>query len=418
MPPEIQHLFDHIKIKAKELNHLSLGRRHQILKDLAQYLLQSIPQIIKENQKDLKNYEPSNPLYDRLLLSENRIRDIIKDINNVLTLPDPLHLVLEEKELTNKMCLKKITVPLGIIGIIYEARPNVTIDTAVLAIKSGNAAILRGSSSCFCSNTILIKLIQKALKKNKIAPVCISLYPPDRKLINYFLRANHVIDVIIPRGSHALIQKVRKIATVPVIETGAGVVHTYVDYNAKLEQAVQIIINAKTQRPSVCNALDTLLIHQDIYLQLLPLLAAKIAVNNVEIRADQKAYAILKQNYPLQLLKKAKISDFGREYLSLKMSIKIVKDINEGLAHINKYSSKHSEAIISQDRANQNRFLTEVDAAAVYSNASTRFTDGAQFGLGAEIGISTQKLHARGPMGLKEITTYKWQIRGAGQIRQ
>ncbi len=418
MDKKIASLLSKTKNASYSLNLLSFQKRNSILKEIAKQLKKNAKKIITDNKKDLKKYSKDHPLHDRLLLNQERIKGIISDIQNVIKLPDPLNRILEKKNLKNGMHLKKITVPLGVIGIIYEARPNVTIDAAVLCIKSGNAVVLRGASDCIHSNKILVKLMKDALKKHKIPEDCIQLYPPDRSYVPDFLKANEYIDVIIPRGSEKLIQMTRKNASVPVIETGAGVVHTFVDESCNLKKSSEIVFNAKVHRPSVCNALDTAIIHEKIYRKFLPELAVRLKEKKVEIRADNKAHSILCKIYPKALLKKAKESDYGKEYLSLKMSIKVVKNIDEALEHIRKYSSKHTEAILTKNISHQKRFLSEVDAAAVFVNASTRFTDGAQFEIGAEIGISTQKLHARGPMGLNELTSYKWQIIGKNHIRK
>ena len=310
-------------------------------------------------------------------------------------------------------------VPIGLIGVIYESRPNVTTDVAGICIKSGNAVVLKGGKDGRESYKVLHKIIAKALTDAKVSKESVQFIDPKIKGgAEEIIKANGLVDVVVPRGSQNLINFVRDNATVPVIETGAGVCHTFVDASADLSKSTEIVFNAKTQRPSVCNALDTLLVHEKIAKEFLLMLASLLIPKEVEIFADSKSFSILKNDYDKTLLKKAKESDFGREFLSLKMSIKVVGGINEALSHIKKYSSKHSEAILSNDKTNLARFLNEVDAAVVYNNASTRFSDGAVFGLGSEIGISTSKLHARGPMGPREMTTYKWVVEGKYSVRK
>jgi glutamate-5-semialdehyde dehydrogenase len=320
---------------------------------------------------------------------------------------------MENKTLENGLQLRKVTVPLGVIGIIYEARPNVTFDVFTLALKSGNGLVLKGGSDADFSNRAIMSLIHQVLEKHGLPVAAVQLLPPDRAATKALLEAVGFVDVIIPRGSQGLINFVRENAKVPVIETGAGIVHTYLDESANLAQAQDIIHNSKTRRPSVCNSLDCLIIHEH-QLEKLESLIQPLLKSGVQIFADDRAFAQLQGH---ELIQKANESHFGTEFLSLRMSIKTVKNLDEALDHIATYSSKHSEAILSENQENINRFLMEVDAAAVYANASTAFTDGNQFGLGAEIGISTQKLHARGPMALKELTSYKWIINGNGQIR-
>jgi glutamate-5-semialdehyde dehydrogenase len=352
-------------------------------------------------------------MYDRLLLTEERILNIAGEIIQVSALPSPLHHVLESKTLENGLSLEKTTVPLGVIGIIYEARPNVTFDVFTLALKSGNGLVLKGGSDADYSNRAIMSLIHQVLVNNDLPTSAFQLLPADRAATKALLEAVGFVDVIIPRGSQGLINFVRENAKVPVIETGAGIVHTYVDESADLEKAKKIAFNAKTRRPSVCNSLDCLIINE-IHLQVLNDLIQPMLESKVQIYADEKAFAALDTN---ELISRADESHFGTEFLGLKLAIKTVANLDEALDHIATYSSKHSEAIISENQENIDRFLLEVDAAAVYANASTAFTDGAQFGLGAEIGISTQKLHARGPMALKELCSYKWIVRGNGQVR-
>ena len=372
--------------------------------------------ILEANQKDIERMDPTDPMVDRLLLNTSRLEGIAADIRNVASLPSPLDSLLEERVLPNGLNLKKVTVPIGVIGIIYEARPNVTFDVFALCLKSGNATVLKGGSDAMYSNIAIVELIHSVLKEHGINPDTIYLLPAEREAAAVMLNAVGYIDMIIPRGSQKLIDFVRNNAKVPVIETGAGIVHTYFDKSGDLELGKQVIFNAKTRRPSVCNALDTLIIHLD-RLGDLPALVEPLQEKQVLLFADEAAFLALQSFYPEELLHRAEPEHFGTEFLSLKMSIKTVASLDEALEHIARYSSRHSEAIIATDPDTTATFLKLVDAAVVYANTSTAFTDGAQFGLGAEIGISTQKLHARGPMALKELTTYKWIIEGNGQVR-
>ncbi len=372
--------------------------------------------ILKENQKDLDRMPADDPKYDRLKLTEKRIKDIAGDLRNVASLSSPLYKVLEERTLKSGLELQKLTVPLGVIGIIYESRPNVTFDVFSLCLKSGNATVLKGGSDAHYSNLAIVSIIHKVLEKHHLPTSILYLLPSERQAAGVLLDAVGLVDIIIPRGSQQLINYVREHAKVPVIETGAGIVHTYVDISADLKKATDIVCNAKTRRPSVCNALDTLLIHED-RLSDLNHICQPLIEHKVILYADEKAYAALKGHYTENLLNQAKTEDFGTEFLSLKLSIKVVSSLGEALDHIACYSSKHSEAIVAENQQTTDLFLKSVDAAVVYANTSTAFTDGAQFGLGAEIGISTQKLHARGPMALGELTSYKWVLRGHGEIR-
>lgn len=383
-------------------------------------LADSIPShqeaILQANQKDIERMDPADPMVDRLLLNASRLDAIAADIRNVASLPSPLDALLEERVLPNGLNLKKVTVPIGVIGIIYEARPNVTFDVFALCLKSGNATVLKGGSDAMYSNIAIVELIHSVLKQHGINPDTLYLLPAEREAAAVMLNAVGYIDMIIPRGSQKLIDFVRNNAKVPVIETGAGIVHTYFDKSGDLDLGKHIIFNAKTRRPSVCNALDTLVIHQE-RLADLPALVEPLQEKRVVLFADEMAFRALQGFYPDDLLHRAEPEHFGTEFLSLKMSVKTVSTLEEALEHIARYSSRHSEAIIATDPETTATFLKRVDAAVVYANTSTAFTDGAQFGLGAEIGISTQKLHARGPMALKELTTYKWIIEGNGQTR-
>lgn len=387
-----------------------------VLKDLAATLIGETDAILAENKKDLDRMDPADYKYDRLQLTAARIKDIAADMVNVAGLPSPLGEIMSEKTLANGLHISKVRVPLGVIGIIYEARPNVTLDVFSLCFKTGNVCLLKGGSDAAFSNIALTGLIHRVLEKHGIDPAIVQLLPAEREATAALLNAVGFVDVLIPRGSQQLIDYVRQHSRVPVIETGAGVVHTYFDETGDAAKGAAIICNAKTRRVSVCNSLDCLLINNR-RLSDLPALAKPLAEKNVEIFADEDSYAALKDHYPSPLLHRALPEHFGTEFLSLKMSVKTVGDIQEALEHIAEHSSRHSEAIISENAAHQRLFLSQVDAAAVYVNVSTAFTDGAQFGLGAEIGISTQKLHARGPMGLEELTSYKWMVEGDGQTR-
>ncbi len=390
--------------------------KNQILFEIALSLEEHLSEIIQENAKDLAKMNPNDPMRDRLLLTEERIKSLADSVRDITLLPDPAGVSLLSKTLKNGLLLEKVAVPLGVVGIIYESRPNVTIDVAALCIRSGNAVVLRGGTDAWHSNAILVKIIHLALSKCGFSTDLVRLMPTDREHVSTLLTAVKYIDVIIPRGSEALIQRVRKESLVPTIETGAGVCHTYVSEFADLSKAIPVVVNAKVSRPSVCNSLDTILLHQNQAEEFLNLLAPELLKYNVTIYADILSYEILsKLNYPLVQI--AEESDFGREFLDYACSIKIVNSLKEALKHIANFSSRHSEAIISEDESEANYFLKAVDAAAVYWNASTRFTDGGVFELGAEIGISTQKLHARGPFALEKLVTEKWIIKGNGQVR-
>ncbi|WP_026955636.1 glutamate-5-semialdehyde dehydrogenase [Algoriphagus vanfongensis] len=410
---DFSEIFQSVKNSSRKLAGIKDQKVQEILADLADLMVSQQAFLLEENQKDLDKMDPANPMYDRLLLTPERIEGIAAEMRQVSKLPSPLQIRLEEKMLPNGLFLEKVTVPLGVIGIIYEARPNVTFDVFSLAIKSGNGLLLKGGSDADFSNRAIMRLIHQSLENHALPQEAFQLLPPDRAATKALLEAVDFVDVIIPRGSQGLINFVRENAKVPVIETGAGIVHTYVDESADLEKAKAIIYNSKTRRPSVCNSLDCLIIHQNRLNDLNDLMQPMID-SGVKIYADSLAFEALEPN---ELISRADDSHFGTEFLSLKLAIKTVLNIEEAIAHITEHSSRHSEAIISEDQEAIEQFLLEVDAAAVYVNASTAFTDGAQFGLGAEIGISTQKLHARGPMALRELTSYKWIIRGNGQTR-
>ena len=401
---------------ASSIQKASDQTKRNILLTLAKEIDGQREVILRENVKDVERMEDGNPKKDRLVLNESRINDLITGLGNVADLPDPTGRLLYETTTVEGLHIQKVTVPLGTVGVIYESRPNVTIDVAALCLRSGNCAVLRGGSDAMYSNQILVELIHRALVAHDISPECIQLLPTGRHLVKELLEAEKLIDIIIPRGSQELIDFVRNHSKVPTIETGAGVCHTFVSKTAQLDHAASIVVNAKVSRPSVCNALDTLLVESPVATSFLPMIVSGMAKHNVEIFADSHALSIL-QKAGYNRLKPAIEADFGREFLDFKCSVKVVKDLDDALNHIRKYSSKHSEAIITEDPLAIERFLNEVDAAAVYTNASTRFTDGGVFGLGAEIGISTQKLHARGPFALEKLITEKWLITGKGQTR-
>ncbi|MCL9967845.1 MAG: glutamate-5-semialdehyde dehydrogenase [Aquirufa antheringensis] len=408
--------FQRTRFAASSLAMANGDSRNEVLASLAELIRVNMAKILKENQQDVDAMAFDHPMRDRLLLTQERLGALADSVISVMQLPDPAGQVLSKKTLPNGLELSKITVPLGVVGVIFESRPNVTIDVAALCIRSGNAVVLRGGSDAFHTNTILVQMIHRALEKHGFSTDLVYLMPTDRVHVTTLLTAVKFIDVIIPRGSEALIQRVRKESLVPTIETGAGVCHTYVAASAELSMAVNIVVNAKVSRPSVCNSLDTIVVHQSIAAEFLRLVAVPLQNYSVKIYADNVAFETLAQvSYPF--LERATESDFGREFLDFACSIKVVRDLPEALAHISNYSSRHSEAIVSSDEIEAKFFLSTVDAAAVYWNASTRFTDGGEFGLGAEIGISTQKLHARGPFALEKLVTEKWIGIGQGQIR-
>ena len=401
---------------AGKLNLVEHQQIVAVLNELAVQARVNTNFILEENQKDLDRMNSDDPKFDRLKLTADRIEGIAADIENVAKLENPVGKLLKETERPNGLKIQKITVPFGVIGIIYEARPNVTFDVFSLCLKSGNACVLKGGSDAISSNQAIVSIIRKVLNKFNIDENTVTLLPAGREETNEMLHANGFIDLIIPRGSQGLINFVRDNATIPVIETGAGICHTYFDEFGDAEKGSEIVFNAKTRRPSVCNALDCLVIHKS-RLNELPKFAEKLLEENVVIYADERSFPEIANVYPEELLFKANDESFGTEFLSLKMSVKTVDSFEEAVKHINTYSSKHSEAIVSENQQCIETFRKVIDASAVYSNVSTAFTDGAQFGLGAEIGISTQKLHARGPMALEELTSYKWIIEGNGQIR-
>ncbi|CAG5070072.1 Gamma-glutamyl phosphate reductase [Dyadobacter sp. CECT 9623] len=401
---------------ATQIRNLEDARKSEMLEDLAARVLENTARIIAENKKDLDVMDDADPKKDRLLLNEKRIQGLAQSLRDVAALPDPAGEVLLERTIEQGLSLQKIAVPLGVVGVIYESRPNVTLDVAALCLRSGNACVLKGGKEAHYSNVLLVGLIHESLAKFGVPTPAVMLLPTDRKFVSELLTATKYVDIIIPRGSEGLIKFVRENSLVPTIETGAGVCHTYVEKTGDLEKAAAIVVNAKVSRPSVCNSLDTILVDQEVAKEFLPKLKQEFIKWNVEVFADEISYPIFAEiEYPL--LQHATQEDFGREFLDYKCSVKVVNGLDEALEHIREHSSRHSEAIISKDEAAINRFLKEVDAAAVYANASTRFTDGGVFALGAEIGISTQKLHARGPFALEKLVTEKWIVKGDGQVR-
>lgn len=414
MTNDIDKIFERTSKASKVLQQFSDEEISNLLQSIADELEIEKASILKANVKDVAKMPASDPMVDRLMLNEQRLQNIANSIRSIANLPSPAGKLILKRNLKKGLVLTKMTVPFGVVGIIYESRPNVTFDTAVLSLKSKNACVLKGSRHADETNKRSVQLIQKVLKKNNFPADCVSLLPSDRKTLDKMYTATKYIDLIIPRGSQQLIEAVRKNSLVPVIETGAGVCHVYVHEEADLKKALQIVENAKTSRPSVCNAMDTLLVDKAIASKFLPMVAQAFSKHKVEIHADSKSFSLLK-SYPY--LVKATEEDFGKEFLSLKCSIKVVNNFDAAIDHIQKYSTKHSEAIVSENKKVCERFMTTVDAAVVYANASTRFTDGEEFGLGAEIGISTQKLHARGPFALEKLVCEKWFVTGDGHIR-
>ena len=398
------------------VRRLSPATKTDLLNRLADVIAAHSAEIVVENQKDLDRMPPEDPKYDRLKLTESRVDGLAQSLREVAVLPDPAGETLVDRTIEQGLKLRKIAVPLGVVGVIYEARPNVTVDVASLCLRSGNACVLKGGKEADSSNRYLVGLIQGVLVEFDVPKAAVTLLPPDRAVVDELLTAVRYVDIIIPRGSESLIQFVRQHSLVPTIETGAGVCHTYVEASADLAKAAAIVVNAKVSRPSVCNALDCVLVDEAVAARFLPMLTPDFQKWSVEVFADETAYAIFERAGYAQL-QPAQPDDFGREFLDYKCAVKVVAGPDEALSHIQNYSSRHSEAILSQNQPIIDRFLNEVDAAAVYANASTRFTDGAMFGLGAEIGISTQKLHARGPFALEKLVTEKWIVTGDGQVR-
>ena len=408
------------KAASRRMAYLSTEVKNNALHNIADDLLAKKDEILAANKIDYHEAHASGmsaAMLDRLLLSPERLESIAQDVLAVAALPDPVGEIFDMRTLPNGLQIGRKRVPLGVIGAIYESRPNVTVDISVLCLKSGNAIILRGGKEAIHSNSALVRVIQEAIIRAGVPDGVVQFIEnTDRALINQMLKLGDIIDLLIPRGGAELIKFVSENATMPVLSGGVGVCHTYVDKSADVDKAVAIAVNAKVQRPTVCNALDSLLVHADIAQRYLPIIAAEWAKAGVEMHCDERALAILKP-YPALKLVPSVNEDWGKEFLSLVAAVKVVESLDEALEHIEHYGSGHSEAIITEEYGAAMRFLNEVDAACVYVNASTRFTDGGQFGLGAEVGISTQKFHARGPLGVKELTTYKWIIFGSGQVR-
>ncbi len=408
------------KVASRKLAYLSTENKNKALTNIASDLLAKKDKILSANQRDLKEARASgmNPaMLDRLMLDTIRLEGIARDVLTVAGLPDPVGEVFDMRTLPNGLLIGRKRVPLGVIGAIYESRPNVTIDISVLCLKSGNAVVLRGGKEAIHSNSALVKVVHEAISRAGMsADIVQFIENTDRRLIKTLLKMNDVIDLLVPRGGAELIKFVRENASMPVVGAGVSVCHTYVDESADIDKAVAIAFNAKVQRPSVCNALDTLLVHADIAGRYLPLVAAELAKAGVEMHCDKRAMSILKGQPGSKLVPAVK-ADWGKEFLALIAAIKVVDSLDEALEHIQQYGTGADEAIVTENYSAAMRFLNEVDTACVYVNASTRFTDGGQFGLGAEVGISTQKMHARGPLGLKELTSYKWIIFGSGHVR-
>jgi glutamate-5-semialdehyde dehydrogenase len=408
------------KEASRPLAYISTDIKNKALRNIAEDLRTCTAEILAANKIDLQQADANGineTMQDRLLLNPARLEGMAKDVLVVAGLPDPVGEIFDMRTMPNNLLIGKKRVPLGVIGAMYESRPNVTIDISALCLKSGNAVILRGGKEAINSNVALAKLVQNAIKRAGVPANAVQFVEnTDRALVTEMLKLNEYIDLMIPRGGEPFVKFVIENAAMPVVAGGIGVCHTFVDSSADIDKAVAIVYNAKVQKPSVCNALDTILVHQVIAEDYLPAVAKELAKAGVELHCDKASLKILKSDDSLKL-KAAVEADWGKEFLALIAAIKVVDSLDEALAHIAKYGSGHSEAIITEDYSSGMRFLNEVDAACVYINASTRFTDGSQFGLGAEVGISTQKMHARGPLGLKELTSYKWIIFGSGQVR-
>ena len=405
---------------ARKLARLSTEDKNAVLMNLVDLLRSDQKDVLEANRADYEEAESEGleeSLLDRLLLTSDRLNGTADEIQRVAELPDPIGEVIETSSLPNGLTTSRRRVPLGVVGSIYESRPNVTIDIFGLCLKSGNACILRGGKETIRSNTALVTVLRKALTKAGVTTDVVQFVDnPDRVLVDAMLKMDGYIDLLVPRGGASLVKFVAENATMPAVTGGIGVCHTYVDRSADLEMAAEIVHNAKVRRPSICNALDTLLIHSEVAVDGLPIIAKALSASGVELRCDNRALSILGP-HSSEVAMPANEDDWGREFLSLTAAVKVVDSFNDALEHIETYGSGHSEAIVTEDKSAATRFLDEVDAAAVYVNASTQFTDGGQFGLGAEVGISTQKFHARGPMGLKELTSYKWVVVGKGQVR-
>ena len=410
-----------VRVASRALARLSSRVKNRALLNIAEALETEQANILDANEKDYRSAQGdglNEAMLDRLLLTPDRLHAMAKDVRRVADLPDPVGQTLDMVTLPNGLLVGKRRVPLGVIGSIYESRPNVTVDISVLCLKSGNACLLRGGKESLRSNSALISLIQHSASEAGIPSQAVEFVDnPDRALLDVMLGMKEYIDLLVPRGGAELIKFVADKATMPAVTGGIGVCHTYIDRAAEVEKAANIVYNAKVQRPTVCNALDTVLVHSDIAPQCLPRIARELGIAGVELHCDHRALTVLGPNPSVRVLP-ASEEDWGREFLSLTAAVRVVDSLDEALQHIETYGSGHSEAIVTEDYSVAMRFLDEVDAAAVFVNASTRFTDGSQFGLGAEVGISTQKFHARGPMGLSELTSYKWVIMGNGQVRE
>ncbi len=422
MPPlsELKQQGKAAKEASRKLAYVSTDVKNRALQNIAADLRAKKTDVLEANRIDVKETGASEitlAMQDRLVLNESRLDAMAADVLNVAALPDPVGEVFDMRTMPNGLIIGRKRVPLGVIGAMYESRPNVTIDISALCLKSGNAVVLRGGSEAFHSNLALFRLVRDAAERAGVPDGAVQFVDnTDRALVGEMLKMNEYIDLMIPRGGESFVKYVAQNATMPVVAGGVGVCHTFVDASADISKAVAIVYNAKVQKPSVCNALDTIIVHRDIAQKFLPAAACELNKAAVELHCDEAAFAILMGDASLKL-KPAVKEDWGKEFLSLTAAIKVVDSLDEALAFIEKYGSGHSEAIVTEDYTSATRFLNEVDAAAVYVNASTRFTDGGQFGLGAEVGISTQKMHARGPMGLRELTSYKWIIFGSGQVR-
>jgi glutamate-5-semialdehyde dehydrogenase len=410
------------KAASRQLAILSTDAKNAALLAIAARLEAEVSDVLEANATDVADARAkglSETMLDRLLLTSKRMAALAGDVRRVVDLPDPVGAEIDRRLLPNGLRLIRRRIPLGVIGVIYEARPNVTVDVASLCLKTGNASILRGGCETARSNQALVRAIQEALEQSGLPAAGVqAISDPDRALVTGLLRLDHYVDVIIPRGGAALHELCRRESSIPVITGGIGICHIYVDESADLARAVDIVENAKVQRPSVCNALDTLLVHRSVAPAFLPAVAARLAQSGVELHADGVAFDILSAASGGATVLRAGPDDFDREWLALILGVKVVEGLDEAIAHIQEHSTEHSDSILTADLAHANRFVDEINSAAVYVNASTRFTDGSQFGLGAEVAVSTQKLHARGPMGLEELTTYKWIGLGAGHIRE
>ena len=412
----IDNILDKLRDASYSLAFLDESKIKDVLNGVADAIEKETESLLSTNALDLARMDKSNPMYDRLMLTPDRLKGIADDMRNVANLESPVGKVIDERVRPNGMKLTRVRVPFGVIGVIYEARPNVSFDVFSLCFKSRNTCALKGGSDADDSNKAIVALIHRVLEQNGVNPSVVELLPAGHEAAAELMKAVGKVDLLIPRGSARLIKSVREQAQVPVIETGAGVCHTYFDKEGDLKKGADIIFNAKTRRISVCNALDSLVLHAD-RLKDLPELCSRLATKNVVIEADEQSYAALEGKYPAELLEHATAESFGKEFLAYRMSIKTVPSFDEALLHIRNYTSHHSECIVTENADHGRMFQQYIDAACVYVNVSTAFTDGGQFGLGAEIGISTQKMHARGPMALEEITTYKWLINGDGQTR-